>query len=115
MTVDRYGRKVPKHAHGTANLGVRTSSTQKIVDAVMELYDRIVDPALSVRRVTIAANRLVDEAQAQGAQTFEQLDLFTDYAAREKEKEAEAARLARERKLQEAMIAVKKNMAKMPS
>ena len=112
VTVDRYGRKVPKHAHGTANLGVRTSSTQKIVDAVMELYDRIVDPALSVRRVTIAANRLVDEAQAQGAQAFEQLDLFTDYAAREKEKEAEAARLARERKLQEAMIAVKKKYGK---
>lgn len=78
----------------------------------MELYDRIVDPALSVRRVTVAANRLTDESQAETGQAFEQLDLFTDYAALEKEKEAEDARLAKERKLQEAMIAVKKKYGK---
>ncbi len=112
VTTDRYGRKIPKHAHGTANLGVKTSSTQKIMDAVMELYDRIVDPSLSVRRVTVAANRLVDEAEAGKPQQFEQLDLFTDYAALEKEKEEEEARLARERRLQEAMIAVKKKYGK---
>lgn len=112
VTVDRYGRKVPKHAHGTANLGERTSSTRKIVDAVMELYDRIVDPALSVRRVTVAANRLTDESQTGEAQQFEQLDLFTDYAALQREKEAENTRLAKERKLQEAMIAVKKKYGK---
>lgn len=112
VTVDRYGRKVPKHAHGTANLGERTSSTRKIVDVVMELYDRIVDPALSVRRVTVAANRLTDESQTGEAQQFEQLDLFTDYAALQREKEAENTRLAKERKLQEAMIAVKKKYGK---
>lgn len=112
VATDRYGRRVPKHAHGTANLGVKTSSTRRIVEAVMELYDRIVDPALSVRRVTVAANRLTDESQAETGQAFEQLDLFTDYAALEKEKEAEDARLAKERKLQEAMIAVKKKYGK---
>jgi len=112
VTTDRYGRKVPKHAHGTANLGAKTSSTKKIMDAVMELYDRIVDPALSVRRVTVAANRLADEAETGEAQQFEQLNLFTDYGALEKEREAEEARLARERKLQEAMIAVKKKYGK---
>lgn len=108
VTTDRYGRKVPKHAHGTANLGVKTSSTAKIMEAVMGLYDRIVDPALSVRRVTLAANRLTDESEAGEAQHFEQLDLFTDYAALEKEKEAQKVMLSRERKLQEAMLAVKK-------
>ncbi len=112
VTTDRYGRKVPKHAHGTANLGAKTSSTQKIVDAVMELYDRIVDPSLSVRRVTVAANRLTDESEAIEPQQYEQLDLFTDYGALEKEKEAQKARLAKERKLQEAMIAVKKKYGK---
>lgn len=112
VTTDRYGRKVPKHAHGTVNLGVKTSSTQKIVDAVMELYDRIVDPALSVRRVTVVANRLVDESETREVQQFEQLNLFTDYGMLEKEKEAEEARLAKERKLQEAMIAVKKKYGK---
>lgn len=112
VTTDRYGRKVPKHAHGTANLGTKTSSTQKIMDAVMELYDRIVDPSLSVRRVMVAANRLADESQAGDPQQYEQLNLFTDYGALEKEKEAQKARLAKERKLQEAMIAVKKKYGK---
>lgn len=114
VTTDRYGRKVPKHAHGTANLGEKTSSTKKIMDAVMELYDRIVDPDLTLRRVTVAANRLTDETEAAEAdgQGYEQLDLFTDYGVLEQEREAEKALLAKERKLQEAMLAVKKKYGK---
>lgn len=113
ITTDHYGRRVPKHAHGTANLGCQTSSTRKIVDAVLELYDRIVDPGLLVRRITVGANRLVDEAEAQEeGESFEQLELFTDYEAREKEKEAERERLAKERRLQEAMLSVKKKYGK---
>ena len=114
VTTDRYGRKVPKHAHGTANLGEKTSSTKKIMDAVMELYDRIVDPGLTLRRVTVAANRLTDETEAAEAdgQGYEQLDLFTDYGVLEQEREAEKALLAKERKLQEAMLAVKKKYGK---
>jgi DNA polymerase V len=105
VTVDRYGRRVPKHAHGTANLGSSTSSTRLIVDAVMDLYDRIVDPALLIRRVTVVANHLVSETDAAGAQACEQLDLFTDYETRDKE-------LEKERKLQEAMLSVKKKYGK---
>ncbi len=114
VTTDRYGRKIPKHAHGTANLEGRTSSTEKIMDAVTELYDRIVDPSLTVRRVTVAANRLVDEGEAAKADSreYEQLDLFTDYGALEQEREAEKARLTKERKLQEAMLEVKKKYGK---
>jgi DNA polymerase V len=102
---DRYGRKVPKHAHGTANLGQNTSSTRLIMDAVMELYDRITDPALLIRRVTVVANHLVREADATASQSYEQLDLFTDYETRSKE-------LEKERKLQEAMLSVKKKYGK---
>lgn len=114
VTIDHYGRKVPKHAHGTANISCKTSSTQKMMDAVMELYDRIVDPHLTIRRVTIAANRLVDEGEAAEAenQGYEQLDLFTDYRALEQERETEKARMKKERKLQEAMLAVKKKYGK---
>lgn len=112
VTIDHYGRKVPKHAHGTASLNRRTSSTQIIIDAVMELYDKIVNPGLSVRRVTVTANHLVDETEAGEKQQFEQMDLFTDYAALEKEKKAEEERLAKERKLQEAMLSVKKKYGK---
>lgn len=107
ITTDHYGRKVPKHAHGTANLNHQTSSTILITDAVMELYDRIINPDLLIRRVTIVANHLVDEAQAKESEQFEQLDLFTDYAALEKERKEEDEKLSKERKLQEAMLSVK--------
>ncbi len=112
VTVDHHGRKVPKHAHGTIHLGRKTSSTQMIMDAVTDLYDRIVNPKLFVRRVTVAAGHLADEGESEAAEVYEQLDLFTDYEAVEKEREAEAVRLAKERKLQEAMLSVKKKYGK---
>lgn len=112
VTTDRYGRKVPKHAHGSANLNRQTSSTQIIIDAVMDLYDRIINPNLLIRRVTVAANHLVDESQVKKADQFEQLDLFTDYTALEKERKKEEERLSRERRLQEAMLSVKKKFGK---
>lgn len=107
VTADYYGRKVPKHAHGTANLPRQTSSTRIIINAVMELYDRIVNPVLLVRRVTVAANRLMDESEAREEDSFEQLDFFTDYETLEREREEENQRLAKERRLQEAMINIK--------
>lgn len=113
-TTDMYGRKVPKHAHGTTNLGCKTSSTKLILDAVMELYDSIVNPNLLVRRINVTANRLVDEGEATEAEsgTFEQLTLFTDYEAEEKRREEEEAKRSKERKLQEAMLSVKKRYGK---
>lgn len=112
VTTDHYGRKVPKHAHGSVNLSRQTSSTQIIMDAVMELYDRIVDPDLLVRRVTVAANRVIDEEKAVKEEHFEQMDLFTDYGALEKQNKEQEEKLARERKLQEAMLSVKKKYGK---
>ena len=112
ITTDRYGRKMPKHAHGSINLGRQTSSTQIIMDAVLELYDRIINPSLSIRRVTVTANHLADEPQVTEDRQFEQLSLFTDYAALEKERKAEEERLAKERRLQEAMLSVKKKYGK---
>ena len=112
ITTDYYGRKVPKHAHGTANLGRMTSSTKVITDAVLSLYDRIVNPDLLVRRITIVANRLTREEDAYEKQSYEQLTLFTDYEALQKEREEENEALAKERRLQEAMLAVKKRYGK---
>ncbi len=112
VTIDQYGRKVPKHAHGTVNLDRQTSSTKLIIDAVMELYDRIVNPDLLVKRVTIGANRLVDEGSVKDTASYEQMNLFTDYEALQKEKEEQDKALAKERKLQEAMLEVKKKFGK---
>lgn len=112
VTVDYYGRRVPKHAHGTANLKKPTSSTRVIVDAVMELYDRIVDPLLLVRRVTLAANKVVDENSIQEEENFEQLDLFTDYSALSKKKEEEKAELEKEKRMQQAVLSIKQKYGK---
>jgi DNA polymerase V len=79
---------------------------------VIDLYDRIVNPDLLVRRVTIVANRLTQEAEVADAQAYEQMSLFTDYDALQKEREEEKAAMAKERRLQEAMLAVKKRYGK---
>ena len=74
ITEDRYGRKVPKHAHGTANLKNRTSSSIEMIEMILELYDKIVNPDLFIRRVYITANHVVDESLAEEKASFEQLD-----------------------------------------
>ena len=112
ITIDRYGRKVPKHAHGTANLKKKTSSTRLITNAVMDLYDRIVDEHLLVRRITITANKLVDEKSVKQENEYQQLDLFTDYEAQRKKRAEEEEKLERERRMQEAMLSIKKKFGK---
>ena len=109
---DRYGRDIPKHAHGTENLDVQTSSSAMLVDAVTRLYDRIVDEGMLIRRVNLSANRVIDESQAGKKTEFEQMDLFTDYQALEQEKEEEKAARERERRIQEAMLDIKKKYGK---
>lgn len=113
VVTDRYGRQIPKHAHGTENLERFTSSTQKMVEAASVLYDRIVDKNLLIRRMNITANNIVEEKAAQQkSNSYQQLDLFTDYAAEEEQEKQEALRLDRERKLQEATITIKKKFGK---
>ena len=112
ITIDRYGRKVPKHAHGTANLKKKTSSARLITNAVMDLYDRIVDEHLLVRRITITANKLVDENSVKQEDEYQQLDLFTDYEAQRKKQAEEEEKLERERRMQEAMLSIKKKFGK---
>ena len=110
---DHYGRQIPKHAHGTANLDGHTSSTKKIMCAVSELFDRIVDKNLLVRRLNIVANHVLPEADVPKKNDgFVQLDLFTDYAALEAKQERERAELERERKMQQAMLTIKKKFGK---
>ena len=110
VTADRYGRKIPKHAVGTENFSY-TSSANDLLKAVTALYDRIVDKNLLIRRLSISANKLLPEADAPKDEA-EQLDLFTDYAAKERREQADEAAHARERKIQEAMLGIKKKYGK---
>lgn len=113
VTVDRYGRRIPKHAHGTINLEKYTSSSKLILQAAIQLYDEIINPSLLIRRLNIVANRVVDEASAPLTDDgFEQLSLFTNYAAEDARKEEEKAALEKERKIQEATLAIKKKFGK---
>lgn len=110
---DHYGREIPKHAHGTINLDGHTSSTRKIMCAAAELFDRIVDKTLLIRRLNVTANHVILEADApQRKPNYEQLDLFTDYAARDAAQEMEAKELEREQKMQKAMLTIKKKFGK---
>ena len=112
VVTDHYGRQIPKHAHGTTNLKKRTSSTKLIMDAVVALYGRIVDPSLLIRRITLTANKLVDEVSVKDRESFEQIDLFTDYAAKEQKQAEEKAALEQEKKMQQAMLDIKKKFGK---
>lgn len=112
VTVDRYGRTVPKQAHGTENMDVYTSSTKQIVRAALALFDRIVDKRLLVRRIYLTANRVVSESSAPNRREVEQLDLFTDYAALECRQAEETAALEREKKMQRTMLDIKRRFGK---
>ncbi len=112
ITQDWYGRKVPKQAHGSENIGVPTSSTRLIMAAVLRLYDRIVDPALLVRRMYVVANRVVPAADIKDAPVCEQMDLFTDPEALRREQEAEKEKLEKEKRLQDAMLSIRQKYGK---
>lgn len=113
VTKDHYGREIPKHSHGTQNLERYTSSTKLIVNAATELFERIADKKLLVRRLNIVACHVISEKDAPKREAgFEQLNLFTDYAAEQEKREKEDVALARERKRQEAVLAIKKKFGK---
>ena len=112
ITTDYYGRKVPKHAHGTASLGGFSSSTRVILDAVDTLYDRIVDPGLLVRRINITADHVIPECEVKTNTPAHQLDLFTDFEEQERTRIEEQESLKREKKVQSAIIDIKKKFGK---
>ena len=112
ITVDNYGRQIPKHAHGTVNLDRQISSTKLITDATLGLYDKIVNPALLIRRLTISANHVVPENNISNEGIVEQLNLFTDYEALERKREEEKLALEREKRMQQAVLSIKKKFGK---
>lgn len=107
VTIDRYGRSIPKHAHGTTNLKYKTSSTKIIVKATMELFEKIINQNLLTRRINITANDVVKENIIE-ENAFEQMNLFTNYKEIEEKREKEA----KERQMQKAMLNIKKRYGK---
>lgn len=105
---------MPKQAHGSINLGSYTSSTRQIIAATMELYDRIMNPDLLVRRMYVVCNLVKDEKEVVAAAEAipTQLDMFTDYSALAKQEQVEKAARERERKQQEVVLEIKEKWGK---
>lgn len=108
VVLDSYGRQIPRHAHGTASLSCHTASSKELIHAASDLFDRIVNPILLIRRLSITANHTVPERSASTPILYEQMNLFTDYAALEKKHKKEQAELERDKKLQQAILTIKK-------
>lgn len=111
VTTDRYGRKIPKSAHGTVNLDKKTSSSKSIINAVTELYEKIVDKELLVRRMYVVANKVVPEKSREKDISYLQFSLFDgdmgdDPVNKQKEQ------TEKEKRLQKTVIALKNKFGK---
>lgn len=103
---DYYGRQVPKHAHGSENLGRYTSSTRLMEDCVCRIFDRIVDPSMLIRRINVCANHVIYEKDIPGGNGSPELDLFSDVESEEKKLEEAEKSLEKERRIQETIISL---------
>ena len=112
IKTDYYGRKVPKHAHGTVNIGRYTSSSKLITESVLKLFDEIIDKKLLVRRVNIVACRVVQESTLKEEKPFQQLNFFEAFAAKEEKLQKEKAAFDKEKQQQKAMAEIKKRYGK---
>lgn len=112
ITIDRYGREVPKHAHGTINLKENTSSTKVIMKAVDELYNRIINKNLLVRRINVVANNVVKESEIKDNNNIEQISLFIDYEKQKEEMKQKQEQRKEENNLQHAILDIKKKYGK---
>ena len=108
VETDRYGRKIPKTAHSSENIGRYTSSSKLICETAMSLFDRIVDKNLLVRRMYIVANHIITEKDAEKESEYVQLDLFSDT----KKQEAEENELKKEKDMQRAILKIKSKYGK---
>ena len=108
VTTDHYGRKVPKHAHGTGNLSKHTASTKEILQETSDLFDRIVDKDLLIRRMNITANHVIRESDAPPLPDSQQMSMFIDYKQQAEEEESQE----REKRRQKAVLTIKKKFGK---
>lgn len=112
ITFNHYGKPVPKNAHGTFNFETHTSSSRLIMDGTTDIFDQCVNPNLLIRRLNLTTNHVVSETSLRQGIQIEQLDLFVDYEALDKQKKEEKARLAKERRMQEAQLKIKLRFGK---
>ena len=112
VKTDRYGRTIPNHAHGTVSLEEYTSSANKFISHAIQLFDKIVDKKLLIRRMELTANHVIYESDIPKDTNYEQIDLFTDYNEKQKNEEKNKAQSEKEKKLQQALLDIKNKFGK---
>lgn len=112
ITTDMYGRKIPKHAHGTINIDHKTSSTTIIMNEVLKLYDRITNPILLVRRINLVASNVVSEDKIENKPQRQQLDLFTNYQEQDELNKKQIEREKEDAKIQKTILDLKRRYGK---
>ncbi len=112
ITTDSYGRSIPKHSHGTVNINHRTSSSKVMIEEVMKLYKKIVNPILLIRRINVTTCNLVSEDYIDNKPLINQLDLFSDFEEISKKMEKDKIDEVNERKIQKALLNIKKKYGK---
>lgn len=112
ITTDHYGRKIPKHAHGTINIDHYTSSSKVIIEKMLELYKNIVNSDLLIRRVNIVANNVIDEKKANNKPNYQQFDLFTNFQELDEKNKKQKQDEKEENKLQNVLLSIKQRYGK---
>lgn len=112
VRIDHYGRQIPKEAHGSFNLPRYTASARILTESMEQLFNRCVNPDLLVRKITVVANHVINEDKASAVASNNQPDLFTDYEAIARQEAAETAELEKEKRLQLALLDIKKKLGK---
>lgn len=112
ITEDRYGRKIPKHAHGTIRLDRFSSTSSVLRKYIIELFDRIINRDLYVRRVYVIAGNVKNKESIKNQKVYEQIDLFTDYEAKDKDALEEEKFIEKDNNLQEVLLDIKNKFGK---
>ena len=112
ITIDHYGRAIPKSAHGTINLDYKTSSSKIIIEAMIKLYERIINPKLLVRRVNMCATKLASEEDEKCKVRYRQLDLFSNLEEKDNKLDYNREALKEENNLQNVMLKIKEKYGK---
>ena len=112
VTTDFYGRKIPKHAHGTITLDHKTSSSKIIMNALVKLYDKIINPKLLIKRINLTAIDVTNEEVEMHKTKYHQLDLFSDTEKQNHLLETKKREEINERKLQGTLLNIKEKYGK---
>ena len=112
VTLDYYGRCVPKPAHGSIRLNHKTSSTRVITKELMKLYKKIVNPVLLTRRINITACNLEKDDKISSISSYHQFNLFSDIDEQNKELDNDLSNEKDERKVQKAILEIKNKYGK---